>query len=251
MLDVQLISDLHIEVNSSQEKSVCFEVRGDILILAGDIGSFYQLDALIKFLDEVCESYRHVLYVIGNHEYYTLKGQKYYEPMDTLRWKFGNRVRHLKNLHILDRKAVRIGNTVFAGATLWSHIPLKEKMPYFIRSRLGLSKKKYNKLHQRDNKWIERMIRETSEKASEKENNLVIITHHSPTYKSLKKVDNYSYMYASSMDSLIHNSNMTTWIHGHTHHNMDYELHGVRIVTNQLGKKYDSCTLDPAFLIEF
>mgnify|MGYP006090800537 CR=1 FL=1 len=242
------MSDLHLEVKDPEKGGVVFEVRGDILILAGDIGSFYQLDTLINFLVQVCESYRHVLYVIGNHEYYTLKGHATNnERMDTLRWKFQNRVRQLKNLHILDRKAVRIGNTVFAGATLWSHIPLQDKMPYFIRIRLGISKKKYNKLHQRDKKWLQRMIRETKNN----KNNLVIITHHSPTYKSLNKVDNYSFMYASPLGTLIQKSNMTTWIHGHTHHNIDYELNGVRIVTNQLGKKHDSCTMDPAFVMKF
>ena len=34
------------------------------------------------------------------------------------------------------------------------------------------------------------------------------------------------------------------WVFGHTHHNVDRNIGSTRVVSNQLGKKNDSCAID-------
>jgi hypothetical protein len=43
---------------------------------------------------------------------------------------------------------------------------------------------------------------------------------------------------------------MKLWVHGHTHHCVDYELGGTRILSNQRGYPRDQTTFDPGLVIE-
>lgn len=48
--------------------------------------------------------------------------------------------------------------------------------------------------------------------------------------------------FVSSLDDFIKSSNINLWIHGHTHHNVDYVLGNTRIIANQRGYAgYDLC----------
>ena len=59
-------SDLHLEFGSGW--SLPSDIDGDVMILSGDIINFKDYEPLTRFL----ENWRKpVLYVAGNHEYYT------------------------------------------------------------------------------------------------------------------------------------------------------------------------------------
>jgi predicted phosphodiesterase len=72
MVKFQIMSDLHIETLSN---NLCIDnfVRksADILILAGDIGRVHKYEQLERFLKDLCPRFEIVLYVLGNHEYYS------------------------------------------------------------------------------------------------------------------------------------------------------------------------------------
>ena len=72
MTNFQIVSDLHIEYKSNDvpDPLTLITPSADILILAGDIGSFYQYDQLKTFLINLCPYFKVVVYVPGNHEYY-------------------------------------------------------------------------------------------------------------------------------------------------------------------------------------
>ena len=73
-MKVQYMSDLHMELwdNSRFIKANEFEVVGDVLVLAGD--TFYLRDIIApqkRFWKWASESFRQVLLVPGNHEFYS------------------------------------------------------------------------------------------------------------------------------------------------------------------------------------
>ena len=81
---IQYCSDLHIEyVNKIHINPLNYiKPIGDILILAGDIGSFYFLLQLENFIKPLSKFFQYIFYVPGNHEYYYTKN--YYLAKKTI-----------------------------------------------------------------------------------------------------------------------------------------------------------------------
>lgn len=243
----QIASDIHLEQNGIQDPFSIIRPVSPILVLAGDIGSLYDMSQLKDFLSKVCERFQHVIYVIGNHEYYKTLACRRGVPMGDLRQRALSLSRQIENLHVLDRKTVRINNIIFAGATFWSAIEAGGHYPEYIRRSLNVDKRTYRALHRRDAKWILRIINSVGKNDDEK---LAIITHYPPSMKTLRTLGTKNEeFYASNREDLL-KKNVGVWIYGHTHHNKDFMVNGIRLVSNQKGKKYDRCALCPCKVIE-
>lgn len=238
MTILQIASDLHIEYKNDSIPNPLDYItpRAEVLILAGDIGSFYKLNQLTKFLQRLCSYFQVVLYVPGNHEWYTVPNQ---EPLS---WNaLENRMRCLEqsisNLYILNRYSVRIGDLCIAGATLWSE-PKCEIPPFIVRIH-GVRTKEYENHHQKDLEYLSEMIKYCNKNTLK----LVVISHHPPTEKVLdgaKKRKKFVSLYATDLDYLLHEDKVDTWICGHTHKNFDFKTeNGCRVVSNQKGKDKD------------
>jgi Icc-related predicted phosphoesterase len=66
--------------------------------------------------------------------------------------------------------------------------------------------------------------------------NTVVVTHHAPHAQSIPEEFQghpLSPCYASDLDALMGKAG--TWIHGHIHESLDYQVRGTRIVTNPRG----------------
>ena len=240
MLTFQIASDLHIESNSDDYLDPLSFITpvSDILILAGDIGSFYKFNQLKTFLIELCVHFKIVLYIPGNHEYYTQYGYKH-EKMDILFYNFKTIKDDISNLYILNRSSVQIEDVCIAGCTLWSD-PMIE-IPKFIVRIEEMNTENYKKTHQEDLHYIKTMIKY----CKTKQKKLLMVTHYLPTYSVItklhKKKDKYISLYASDLDYLLNKDNVHTWIAGHIHMNFDLITEGgTRIVGNQLGKPKDN-----------
>lgn len=63
MTKFQIVSDLHIEYKNTDvpDPLSLITPSAEILILAGDIGSFYQYDQLKKFLSKLCPHFKIVI----------------------------------------------------------------------------------------------------------------------------------------------------------------------------------------------
>ena len=72
MLNIQILSDIHIEkINSNTVSGLDFITpTAPILILAGDIGSLYRIEQLEYFFSTIYKYFKYILYVPGNNEYY-------------------------------------------------------------------------------------------------------------------------------------------------------------------------------------
>jgi predicted phosphohydrolase len=242
MTKFQIVSDLHIEYKTDEvpDPLTLITPSADILILAGDIGSFYQYNQLKTFLINLCRHFKVVLYVPGNHEYYTMKGYPS-QKMKTLLHQFIQMEQCIDNLYVLNRSSVQIDDVCIVGCTLWSNIEVS--MPKFIVRIPDMSTRVYKKKYEGDLGYIKKMIKY----CQKKEKKLMVVTHHCPTYSvitSNKKLkDKYISLYASHIDYLLQANMVHTWIAGHIHINFDFITDGgTRMVGNQKGKPKDKIT---------
>ena len=92
MTSFQIASDLHIEYKNNDVHDPLNYIipSAEVLILAGDIGSFYKHHQLKSFLKRLCEYFQAVIYIPGNHEYYTIPGLQHKNLKTTLFCSFHN-----------------------------------------------------------------------------------------------------------------------------------------------------------------
>jgi len=237
MTTFQIASDLHIEkfnYNSSIEDYII--PSADNLILAGDIGSLYKIDQLKDFLLQASKLFYTILYIPGNHEYYTMYG---YQPITfkALQQRVNNLSNNIKNLYVINRNSVRFKNTCIIGCTLWSQ-PTCKVPPYIVRIHKFHTEDYINE-HQKDLAYIKYMINYCKKEKFK----LIIITHHPPTLKALigaKKRKQFQSLYATDLEYLLDNKHINLWICGHTHKNINITSDkGCKIITNQKGKIKD------------
>lgn len=235
----QIVSDLHIEYKNTDvpDPLSLITPSAEILILAGDIGSFYQYNQLKTFLINLCPYFKVVIYVPGNHEYYTIKGISH-KRMDSLLYNFIQMEKSIDNLYVLNRSSVQIGDICIVGCTLWSKTEIN--VPQFIVRIPCMNTMVYNKKYEEDLSYIEKMI----EYCQKKDKKLVVVTHHCPTYSVItsKKKLKYKYisLYASNLDHLLTSNKVHTWIAGHIHSNFNIITEGgTHLVGNQRGKPKD------------
>ena len=72
----------------------------------------------------------------------------------------------------------------------------------------------------------------------------IVVTHHAPSPRSAPPHHADSPLkaaFASDLDSLIEQSGVPLWIHGHTHYNVDYLIGSTRVLTNQRGYPEQLC----------
>ena len=238
MTKFQIVSDLHIEYknNNVPDPLDLITPSAEILILAGDIGSFYKINQLYEFLDKICKYFKYVLYVPGNQEYYTFDD---YKPMSMsfLINRLYEIENSIHNLYVLNKSSIIIDNVCIVGCTLWSKPDIK--LPKYIVRIHGINNDIYEKKHEEDVKYIEKMCNYA------KNNNLklLVVTHYCPTYRVLDgyfKKDKFSSLYTTNLEYLLSISKIHTWICGHVHNNFDFISNdGTRVVGNQKGKPKD------------
>jgi predicted phosphohydrolase len=242
-LNIQIASDLHIEYKNDliPDPLTYIEPVSEILILAGDIGSLYKYEQLQKFLEKLCQYFKIVLYIPGNHEYYTVRNIK---PLkfNELEKILTTLEESINNLYILNRSSIIINDICITGCTLWSK--LNTKIPKFIVKINDLDDHIYENMFNTDLKHINNMIKYCKNKNLK----LIVATHYCPTYDVLNfpdclrsKKDKYISLYVSNLDYILNKNLVNTWICGHIHYNFDFiSTNGTRIVGNQLGKPRDN-----------
>lgn len=239
MVTFQIASDLHIEHKNDEhiDPLILIEPSADILILAGDIGSLYKRDQLFDFLKKISEYFKIVIYVPGNTEYYKVRGAKT-KTMPELNRILSDIEGQIHNLYILSGKSLLIGDICIAGCTLWSDI--KVPIPKYMVRIHGMTSDIYKKMYDYDLRYIEDIIQH----CKKMKYRLVMVTHYCPTYDVLKETKKqpalYS-LYASCLDNMLREENITMWVCGHIHKNFKYKTKGGTLfVGNQKGKPKDN-----------
>lgn len=235
-MKIQYASDLHLEFADNWRwlKEHPLEVKGDILLLAGDIG--YLGDEKYSshpFWDWASDNFQQVIACIGNHEFY-----KYFD-VATLPDGYCMEIR--QNVHSYYNGVIHVGDTDIIVSTLWAKIALKdayvtEHMINDFRRILYngdiMTFADFNKEHARCLDFIKKAVSES--RASHK----VVLTHHVPSFQmqcERFKGSKANGAFIVELQDYIQSGDIDAWIYGHSHYNKDVKIGNTWCLSNQLG----------------
>jgi hypothetical protein len=200
-------------------------------------------DRYIRFFKEECAKYRHVIYVMGNHEHYGFRYDKTYSQL---------LLNLPDNVRLLEKESTEIDGILFVGATLWTDcnkgdpitmMQLRSSMnDYRVVQNYYKDKGQYFKLipeftyneHRQTLKYFESVLQQNPDRP------VVVVTHHSPSKQSIKPKYQTDYHmnggYSSDLEKFIlDHPQIKVWTHGHTHDTFDYMVGQCRVICNPRG----------------
>ena len=221
--------------------------EADLVVLAGDV------DNGAAGIDWAARTFplQPVVYVAGNHEFYGERIPSLLPRLQAAAGRSGN-VTFLENAEA--RLRVR-GRTIrILGCTLWTDFLLHGEegaaaamalaagrildherirgddgsrfLPTDARSR-----------HAASRAWLEEALAEPFDGPT------AVVTHHAPSPRSASPRfagDALSPSFASDLTGLIERTAPALWVHGHTHHPVDYRIGATRVLSNQWGYPKES-----------
>lgn len=243
MVTLQFLSDFHLEHRHASVKYEEFLNPGasDVLGLLGDIGSPYD-PKLAEFIGWCSRHWRHVLYVPGNHEYYTNT------PTHTLSIIHSELQRicdRFPNVRLFHNQTFELGDVLFIGSTLWSNIPNEKEA--FLQNYLNDFRLIYATPHvpitpaacRHEFEKNVKFIQEAVQQAKSKGKKAVVFTHHAPSMHetSAPQYAQSDSRYGFSSELSCHHdpSAIRLWCCGHTHYNFHHHKEGYELRSNQVG----------------
>lgn len=264
---VAICSDLHLEFGDVNLENT---EGADVLVLSGDILvardlSQHTSGPLKTFFDNVTARFPHVVYVMGNHEHYH---GDFTQTHDTLQKHLG----HHANLHILDRGTFTLGNTVFAGSTLWTSMNKRNPLTMshlrygmhdfqVIKNSAAMTRKrmavidpdggestmvpfdvpgKFTPEHAADAHDLCLEFLSQTYAGLLEDQQMVVVGHHTPSFKSSHPRFAMQFHMNGGYHSDLYNfiadrPKIVLWTHGHTHDRYDYRIRATRVVCNARG----------------
>jgi predicted phosphodiesterase len=259
MKKIKIFSDIHLEHFTSGQPLPDLG-RGDILILAGDILSarYFKTDGFLHkvydtFLENCSKNFNQVLYTLGNHEHY---GYNYEGTFNTIK-------EHLPdNFHLLENDTIKINDINFIGFTFWTDfrnenpLDMMEANGYMNDYKVIRIGSKYRKLNPDDTLGFHKKSKAYLLKKLEelKDENVFVISHHSPTLQSIPeefKTSTCNAAYCSDLDDLIlTHSNIKHWVYGHSHTPKDFYIGECRVINNAMGYPGEYVKHNPHLVIK-
>ena len=228
-------SDLHLEFGSGW--TLPAEANGDVMILAGDIITLKDYEPLNRLLQEWKKP---VLYVTGNHEYYTRRSMDQ-EDSQFRAW-LGSNHPHVK---LLFDEPLSIDGINFFGGTMWTDFDGGDpRAMATAQSQMNDFRLIYNPdqtpfrpsdavvLHKN---FVAKLLAWFDENLTGPR---VVISHNAPCINPRTKFRGSPLMPAfNSLDmvKIIEERQPDLWIYGHTHECDDQTIGKTRIISNQLG----------------
>ena len=253
---IQVLSDLHREVDPRGAQADVVDLGADLVILAGDID---QGGAGVRWATETWPS-TPVVYVLGNHEHY---GTQLGEALEQARAAAVG-----TNVHVLEQETVTIEGIRILGATLWTDCNLVGD-PAFARALLGRAFPDYQEIdapgggrlspahteaiHHETVAWLGPTL------PRRQDGPIIVVTHHAPSSRSLQQWDEWAgespytawdAAFASDLGWFLAEHWPAFWIHGHTHRSCDYRIESTRVISNQRGYGDETTGWDPAYVLE-
>jgi predicted phosphodiesterase len=231
---VQYCSDLHLEFDQNNRYLTKYPlpVRGDILILAGDIVPLHDEFFSNPFFNFISRNYRQIFWVAGNHEFYYNDISDYSQPFN---------IKLLGNINIVNNIELKLEGTRFVFSTLWSKIdPRNEKIieqsvadfECITINKRRLRSADFNKLHADCLQFINSSLNGFKGKT-------VVVTHHLPSVLCNAPAHSISQLndaFCVDLTGYIEKCNASFWIYGHSHYNQKpIHIGKTILLTNQLG----------------
>ncbi|KAJ5783746.1 calcineurin-like phosphoesterase [Penicillium psychrosexuale] len=244
-VSIQLLSDLHLEVNQ-QYTSFDVPVVSKYLLLAGDIGRLADYDQYLRFLQRQTEKFELVFLVLGNHEFY---GGSFESAFETAR-----RLEQEPSLNgrliLLHQRRYDIpdSHVTILGCTLWSDIPENSRdiVHYKIQDFQKIKDwtvDEHNAAHKSDLNWLRNEVQSiynTHKKnpTESSKRSILVATHHAPAMHRTSSPQHaknpWSAAFATDLLSQPWNG-VNNWVFGHTHYSTEFKERGIRVVSNQRG----------------
>ncbi|KQO27197.1 metallophosphoesterase [Acidovorax sp. Leaf78] len=252
LLKLLVLSDLHLDHHALplvDAEGQRIDAGADVVVLAGDI------DEGLKGLRWAAQAFagKPVIYVAGNHEFYSRDWTKHLHDLRTLAAELG--------IHFLERESVEIGGFRFLGCSLWTDFEIngadaaqecmreaQHRMTDYKRIKFSRSsgtadfywvRSKHvipaltQRRHRESIAWLEEQFK------SGDPSRTIVVTHHAPHPRSIPAGyagHSLTPAYVSDLEHLMGNANL--WIHGHTHESFDYEVNSTRVVCNPRGYSF-------------
>jgi len=221
VMKIQYMSDLHLEFGDMEVPPRI----GDVLILAGDIHIGAKA---ISWINECAEVFPHVIYILGNHEFYNYN-------ISTLAGKINEELT-AENVHLLDNTLIEIEGTRFIGSTLWSIISEEaanqmNDFQLITNTTRPFSWRDAHKKHEVATQFIKDSL--------SKDLPNVVVTHHCPSIKcidTLRYPDNsMNTGYYTQILEEFSGKNIKAWVCGHTHASFNFNEEGIQVLGNCRG----------------
>lgn len=271
-MKIQYTSDLHLEFYDERKCDTEFFRRivtpvedALVVILAGDIG-YPESNLTREFVKWCCTQWRHVVWVFGNHEYYTS-----YLSRHTMIEKERIALEYTKdpqmiNLHILYNQSLELDvcpGLRIVGTTLWTDIPpchkslIRKSMNDFrnilVTYTTHFQVAHWNSIYQENIAFLKRQLDQANTR-------VLVVTHHLPSFKCIQETYKGSDLncgFATNVDDLIVHDSTVAWICGHSHGQQDTVFkkpsgESVHVVYNARGYPKEECvyTYNPSAVLE-
>ena len=262
-MKIKLVSDLHLEFS---DVNIVNDNNYDVLILGGDICiaqdlhdfalenvrtaamlemlSSKQLKAqrFRDFFKRCSFQFPHVIYIMGNHEFYH---GKFYAAIDYMR----EECARYPNVYMLEQDMKIIDDVVFVGGTLWTNMNKRDPLTMSSitsimndfrtirndhRSYSCMSPQDVVIRHDRTLNYIRLIVEKYSD------NKCVVVGHHSPSFRSVtpayvdETLMNGAY-HSDLSEFILDHPQIVLWTHGHSHYASDYRIGETRVVCNPRG----------------
>jgi predicted phosphodiesterase len=237
------ISDLHLMKGEGWPAGQL--PQADVAVVAGDVTE--GLVEAVGWLGQYVRPHMRVAFVVGNHEFWgTVHGRALEQ---------GRIAAGITGVDLLEGDAVTIEGVRFVGATLWTDYQLfgepyrwaceqQARLTMQDHRRIAWAKQPWERfkpehavmLHRNAVHDLSRLLREPHPGPT------VVVSHHAPHPTSLARDDRarlISAAYASDLTWLIEAGRADLWVHGHTHHAVDYQVAGTRILSNPRGYRHE------------
>lgn len=230
-------SDLHIDHSSYLMNS---DIKGDLLILAGDIVSINKLedslnyfnaysmnDHIIDFFNDISQKFERIIYVAGNHEFYGSS------LSDISRLK--TIIKQWDNIIILDNETIEINGIKIYGGVMWTDIDNGDPLSMIRAKSYMMDYRAISGLLP-----IDTIIEHEKFLKNMPEDMDIIISHHAPSYGCIsEKYQNNinNGLFCSEVDI----KGAKYWIYGHMHGGLSIDKDGCHILNNSRGYRGESC----------
>jgi predicted phosphohydrolase len=236
MKTIQYCSDLHLELpeNAKWLGANPIVPSADILVLAGDIIPFVEMEQCDDFFSFLADHFQATYWLPGNHEYYgsDISLGRYDRFREAIR----------SNVYLLNNQVEQVDDVTLVFSTLWSHIsPAAEwdiarsvtDYRMILQGDERFRPLHSNRLHRECRQFIESAV--TGAVTSK----VVVATHHVPTfmhYPAKYKGSIINEAFVTELYDYIEQSGINAWIYGHHHCNSpEFLIGSTHMLTNQLG----------------
>ena len=270
-MKIAVASDIHLEFG---DLDIVNTDNAEVLILSGDICvaadldmrdrrqtemgfARYRSERFHDFFERCAANFPHVIYIMGNHEYY-------HSDFATALTDVRRKLAHLSNLYILEREIKVINDVTFIGGTLWTDMNNSDALtlyhmrtmmndfrviqnsavPVHFRTQEGEFRTRVAKFSPEDavteHVKMKEYIQVVTAMLGKNTNKYVVVGHHAPSRLSTHEMYKHDTImnggYSSDLEEFIKDRpQIRLWTHGHTHHPFDYMVGETRVVCNPRG----------------